>query len=684
MTRFSGILHGADYNPDQWQKYPEIIDRDFELLKAARMNSITVGVFAWAALEPEEGCYTFGWLDDIFERAERQGIRVILATPSGGKPNWLARAHPEVRRVKADGSRDPQYWRHNHCLTSPIYREKVAAINLQLARRYGRHPNLELWHLSNEYSGYCYCDLCKAAFRKWLRERYRSLDALNEAYWAHFWGHTFTDWEEIDFIDSSIHGLELDWKRFMTSQCASFMRLEAEPIRLHSPGVPVTTNFMYLYPGYNYWELAREVDIVSWDSYPSWHLGNEEMDESREGATIAFHHDVYRSMKRGKSFLLMETTPSQINHSEVSPLRRPGIHRLSSLQAVAHGSDSVCYFQFRKGRGSLEKFHGAVVDHLGDESPRVFRDVASLGETLGRISGVAGGETQAKVALIYDWENRWAIEQSRSPQNAHKEYLETCIANYLPFWKRGISVDVIDSEADLGGYSVVVVPMLHMIREGQTARFEKFVKYGGVLVATYHTGVVNETDLCFPGGAPGPLRGLLGILVEEFDALPDKRRRVVAPMADAGHGLDGTYQARHYVELIRAESARVLATYGDDFYAGYPSLTVNRFGDGRAYYIASRNDDRFQDDFFGSLASDLCLPRALEASLPPGVSASARWRGTRKYVFLLNFTAVSVAVEIPSEAYEDAETGEACCTPLQLASYGSRVLRQISPELSGS
>lgn len=674
MKRFPGILHGADYNPDQWVDFPEIIERDFQLLQAARMTSITVGIFAWSSLEPGEGRYTFEWLDEIFARAEKQDLRVILSTPSGAKPNWLARKYPEVRRVKPDGTRDPQFWRHNHCLTSPVYRQKVQAINTQLAERYGKHPQLELWHLSNEYSGYCYCELCKEAFRRWLQQRYQTLDALNKAYWSRFWSHTFSAWDEIDFIDPSMHGLELDWKRFMTSQCADFIRHEAAPIRRASPGVPVTTNFMYLYPGYNYWELARELDVISWDSYPSWHLGNAEMDESLEGATIALHHDVYRSMKQGQPFLLMETTPSQINHSDVSPLRRPGVHRLSCLQAVAHGSDAVCYFQFRKGRGGLEKFHGAVVDHVGHENTRVFGEVSRLGETLGKLSEVAGAQTRARVALIYDWENRWAIEQSRSPQNAHKEYLETCVAHYRPFWEKGISVDVVNAEASLDGYTLAVAPMLHLVTSGLAARLEGFVNRGGVLVASYQTSVVDEHDLCFPGGAPGPLRDLLGITVEEFDALPDRFRRSIAPVEGAGHGLSGSYQARHYLELLHAENAEVLATYTEDFYAGYPALTVNRFGQGKAYYVASRNDGRFQRDFLGFLATDLALPRALEVVLPAGVSASSRWHGERKYVFLFNFTAQPVCVSLPPEAYQDLESKQPCESTLSLEAFGSRIL----------
>ena len=215
------ILHGADYNPEQWLRYPGVIDEDFRLMKLAHMNSVSLGIFSWAALEPEEGKYDFGWMDDIFTRAEKDGVSVVLATPSGAKPNWLALRYPEIRRVAPNGLRRLQNGRHNHCLTSPVYREKVKAINTRLAERYGRHPSLVMWHVSNEYGGHCWCNFCKDAFRDWLKEKYQTLEALNEAWWTRFWSHTYTAWEEIDDIDDSVNGLTLDWYRFMTHQCRS-------------------------------------------------------------------------------------------------------------------------------------------------------------------------------------------------------------------------------------------------------------------------------------------------------------------------------------------------------------------------------------------------------------------------------------------------------------------------------
>ena len=672
----SKLLHGGDYNPEQWLRYPGIIDEDFRLFQAARLNSVTIGVFSWAALEPEEGRYEFGWMDDIFERAARQDIAVILATPSGGKPNWLAHRYPEIRRVTREGAREPQAFRHNHCLTSPVYRDKVHGINTKLVERYGKHPSLVLWHLSNEYGGHCYCPLCIGAFQDWLRARYLTLDALNEAYWARFWSHTYTSWDQIISIDGSVNGLLLDWKRFMTHQCCTFIRNEAEPIRRLAPGIPVTANFMPLFEDYNYWELAREIDVVSWDSYPSWHVKDAGFNEAGEGLRVAFAHDSFRSMKGGKPFLVMETAPGQVNWMESSPLRRPGIHRLNGLQAIAHGSDSVCYFQLRKSRGSSEQWHGAVIDHVGHPETRAFRDVASLGTTLEKLSGVCGGAVPARVAILFDWENRWAIAGSALPQNRHKDYVETALAHYEPFWRRGVSVDVIDSESPLDHYDLVVAPMLYLVRAGQAERLGQFVQDGGTLVGTYLTGLVDATCLAFLGGMPGPLRKIFGVWVEESDALPDSLRRQVLPVGANPCGLAGTYEARHCLDLLHTDGAEVLATYGDDFYAGRPALTRNSFGKGQAYYVASRNDDRFQNDFYGYLVEELALPRALNSTLPPGVTAHARIADGHRYVFVFNFTPTRVELDLGDDCWTDVETSQASLRQIWLSAHDSRIFRR--------
>ncbi|MDR2402682.1 MAG: beta-galactosidase [Spirochaetaceae bacterium] len=646
VTRFPHFLHGGDYNPDQWIKWKDTIwKEDMRLAKLAGINSLSVGIFAWAALEPAEGEYRFEWLDEVMDMLAENGIIAVLATPSGARPAWLSRKYPEVLRVNPLRRRNLHGERHNHCLSSPVYREKLTALNTKLAERYGNHPALGVWHISNEYSGECHCPLCQEQFRGYLKKTYPSLDALNEAWWTSFWSHTYGDWEEVEspgpLGETNTHGLNLDWKRFTTEQFVDFYRCEIAPLRKFSPGIPCTTNLMGTYPGIDYYRLAEALDLVSWDNYPQW-TGTEKDVEIAVDAS--FKHDLTRGLK-GKPFMLMESSPSATNWRPVAKLHRPGVHMLQSLQAVAHGADTVQYFQFRKGRGASEKFHGAVVDHEGSENTRVFRDVAALGERLKTLDGVVGTATPASVGLIYDWNVRWALDDVHGLLQRNTNYEQTALDHYRPFWQMGIPVEVIDSKRSFDDYELLIAPMLYLLREGVAGAVEAFLRRGGVFVATYVSGYVNPTDLCFQGGFPGPLRDALGIWCEEVDALYPEDRNTI-------EWNGRSYRAFDLCELIHPRGAETLGTYGADFYAGRPALTVNRFGKGRAYFIAARTGQDFLGDFYGRIAGDLGLVRALDGlpsaaglpALPPGVTAQVRSDGRRDYVFVMNFNPREVTV----------------------------------------
>lgn len=671
------FLHGGDYNPEQWLHAPEILKEDLRLMKLAHCNAMSVGIFSWAALEPEEGRFTFDWLDQVMGDLANNGVFAVLATPSGARPAWMSQKYPEVLRVSADRTRILHGARHNHCYTSPVYREKTALINRKLAERYRNHPALLVWHISNEYGGECHCALCQDGFRAWLKERYGSLEALNQAWWTAFWSHTYTDWSQIESPaphgEWAVHGLNLDWKRFVTHQTTGFMKNEIAPLRELTPNVPVTTNMMGTYSGLNYWKMAPELDVVSWDNYPAWHGVGEDW---KLGSSVSFVHDIYRCLKGGKPFMLMESTPSNVNWQEVCKPKRRGMHRLSSLQAVAHGADTVQYFQWRKSRGSFEKFHGAVVDHVGHDNTRVFRDVTEVGQLLEKLNTVIGTTVRAEVAIIYDWENDWAIGDLQGLSKKRRDYSGTCVAQYRPFWSWGVPVDVVSMDSDFAGYRLLIAPMLYMVRPGVAERIDKFVRNGGSLIATYWSGIVNESDLCFLGGFPGPLRKILGVWAEEIDVLHDGETNVVIPSAKNGLGLAGRYKARELCDLIHAENAQVLAKYGTDFYKGRPALTVHTFGKGKAYYIASRNDDRFQDDFYGGLVRGLELKRVLDVKLPKGVTAQLRTDGKNDFVFLLNFQPASRKVNLGRERVVDMLTGRAVQGTVTLPAYGSLVFRR--------
>jgi len=677
--KFPHFLHGGDYNPEQWLETPEIIDKDMELMKKAHCNVVSLGMFSWVNLEPQEGVFEFGWLDEVMDKLAANGIYAFLATPSGARPAWMAQKYPEVLRVGANRLRNLFGERHNHCYTSPIYREKVTIINTKLAQRYKDHPALIGWHVSNEYGGECHCELCQDAFRKWLREKYDDdLDKLNFAWWTNFWSRKYTDWSQIESPSPrgqvTLNGLNLDWKRFVTDQTLDFYKNEIKPLKEITSHIPVTTNFMGTYEGLNYWKFAPYLDVVSWDSYPRWH---GEKPDWKLASEVGFVHDINRSLKHGKPFLLMESTPSMTNWMEVAKLKRPGMHLLSSIQAVAHGSDSVQYFQWRKSRGGSEKFHGAVVDHCGHENTRVFNDVKEVGETLEKLDDIVGTTINPEVAIIYDWENKWAIDGAYGPRREKKDYSPTCQAHYLPFWEKGIPVDVIDMDQDFSRYKLLIAPMLHMVRLGVGEKVEEFVKNGGTFVATYWSGIVNENDLCFLGGFPGPLRSVLGIWSEEIDALYDEDYNLVKFIPNEDMYLEKEYKAEILCDLIHAEAAKVLAEYQRDFYAGFPAVTVNNYGKGKAYYIAFRDNGELLRDFYGNLISKLQLKRALEAELPQGVTAQWRTDGDRNFIFVMNFTPEAKNIKLGDIKLSDLLTSEKIENDLEIAPYGVRIVEKL-------
>ncbi len=670
------FLHGADYNPEQWLDYPEVLEQDIAMMKQANCNIMSVGIFSWAMLEPQEGVFNFAWLDDVINNLYKNGIHVFLATPSGARPAWLSHKYPEVLRTSQDRVHQLHGGRHNHCLSSPIYREKVKIINSELAKRYANHPAVLGWHISNEYSGSCHCPLCQENFRKYLKNKYKTLDNLNKAYWSVFWSHTYQDWDQIEspstIGENAVHALNLDWKRFATYMAMDFCKSEIDAVKPYNDKLKFTTNFMEFFYDYDYFEFAKVIDFVSWDSYPRWHFDKDELPTA---SYTAMNHDLMRSYKNGQPFVLMESTPSCTNWRDLSKLKKPMMHRLSSLQAVAHGADSIQYFQWRKSRGSSEKFHGAVVDHVGHINTRVGHDVVDLGKTLSKLGEIVGSSTKAEVAIVFDTQNRWAIDDSQGPRNAGIDYLQIVHEQYKAFWNRGISVDIIDESCDLNKYKLVVAPATYMIRGDFAKNVESFVQNGGTYVSTYWSGIVNETDLCFLGGFPGPLKNVLGIWDEETECLADFEEVDIKFDINNILNIKGSFKGRMLCALIHANEANILAHYESDFFANRPCVTCNNFGKGQAYYIATRMDDAFNEVFYSKLTEQLGIKGAIDTTLPKGVTCIARYNNDNKYVFVMNFNKTEQNLQLDSN-YINLETQETLSDIVHLEPYASLVLKK--------
>ncbi len=662
--RFPAFLHGGDYNPEQWLRYPEILEQDIALMREARVNCVSIGIFSWAFLEPEEGVYDFGWMDRVIDRLWSAGIHVDLATPSGARPAWLAQKYPEVLRVDSRFQRQHFGGRHNHCPSSPVYQEKVKAIDTALARRYAGHPAVVLWHISNEFSGDCRCPLCQENFRAWLRDRYGSLEALNDHWWTGFWSMRYTDWSQVESPSPAGQdanpAMWVDWRRFSTEQCRRFIRMEKEALHAVDPSIPVTANLMHRFWDYDYFALARELDVVSWDSYPAWGQG----DDLREAAEHAMTHDLMRSLK-DQPFLLMESTPSLVNWQPVNKMKKPGMHLLSSMLPLAHGAQSVMYFQWRKGRGGAEMFHGAVVGHDGTADTRTFREVRQVGEALEKLSSLYDApKAPSRACILFDWQNWWALDYAQMGRRGDMRCVETVFAHYLALWKQGISVDFRDCEtfADDGRYQLVIAPMLFMTRCGIEEKLRSFVARGGCLVMTCLSGTIGEDGLAHLGKTPHGLTEVLGLRVCELDALTDRQanRLIWGEEQYALHSL---------CEVIEAEGAEVPGRYGEDYYAGQPCLTRNTYGQGTAWYLAAQPEDAALDALYRRLIAEHALPRALPCELPEGVAAQERGGA----VFLQNWRAESRTVPT-GRAWRDLLTGETLTGAVPLGPLGVRVL----------
>jgi beta-galactosidase len=654
------LWHGGDYNPEQWSR--EVWQQDFQMMRKAGVTAVSVGIFSWVSLQPAEDRFTFDWLDEILDGLHQNGVKAILATPSAAQPAWVSQAYPDVLRSDERGVRNPHGRRVNYCPNSPDYRRLSGNIARALAQRYKDHPALILWHISNEYGGRCLCETCAARFREWLEQKYGSLDELNQRWWTAFWSHTYTDWSQImpplKEGETLTHGLNIDYFRFMSDSQLECYCNERDIIRAITPNIPITTNLMGAYKPLDYRRWAAEMDVVSWDCYPR---------PNQTPGEIALLHDLTRGLKDGQPFLLMEQTPSSQNWQEVNALKRPGILRLWSYLAIAHGADSILYFQWRRGRGGCEKLHGAIVEHAGREDTRVFREVSQIGAELHQLGDtIIGASMNAKVGLLFDWDNWHAVDDAVGPVR-QKRYLETISRHYLAFYRKNIPVDVVFPDSDFSQYEILVAPMLYMVKSGVAEKVEAFVSGGGSFVTTFLTGLVDETDLAFENGYPGPLSRVLGIWVEEVDALYEGQTNTIV-MRDGS----GNFTCSRLADLLHTETADTVAIYGSDFYAGLPVVTQNRFGSGNAYYLASDPEDRFLGSFYGKLIRQHNLSPAFDA--PAGVEITTRYKNGMALYFILNHNATLATLPVNGRTFHDLITGERIDDHLLLEGHGVSIL----------
>jgi beta-galactosidase len=647
----TGMLYGGDYNPEQWPE--ETWLEDVALMREAGVNIVSVGIFSWALLEPEEEVYDFAWLDRVIELLWSNGIAIDLATPTAAPPAWLVRRYPEVLPVTADGVRLEFGSRRHACPSSPVFREASVRIADRLARRYGGHPALALWHVSNEFGCHlpdCYCEVSAAHFRRWLEDRYGSVAELNRVWGTAFWGQRYGSFAEVApprRTPASINPTQaLDWRRFSSDALLECYEAERDAITASSPGVPVTTNFMCRFQPADYWKWAGREDVVTLDSYP-------DPSDPEAHVQAALDYDLARSLAGdGRPWLLLEHATGAVNWRPVNVPKRPGQMRLWAQQAVARGSDGAMFFQWRAARAGAEKHHSGMLPHAG-RAARGWAETVALGADLRALAEVAGTSVEATVALLFDWENWWAFDGGDHPSQL-LDLQRIVLDWYRPLHAANVAVDVVHPARDLSRYRLVVAPNLYLATDDVLRSLAEYAENGGVLAVGYFSGVVDEHDHIRGEDA---MRRLLGLRVDEAWPL------VAGASAEVVFGSGAVSTATWWTEWLEPDGAETLATYADAPLAGLPAVTRHELGAGRVHYCSAGLDPAGMAEVVRAACADAAVEPV--ADVPPGVEACRRSGDGRSYLFLLNHAGSPVEV-----------TGVGDGTPVKLDPFGVAVVRE--------
>lgn len=626
-----GISFGGDYNPEQWSE--DVWRHDIELMNEAGVDFATVGVFSWARLQPTATTWDFEWLDRVLDLLHDGGIRVDLATATASPPPWLSTAYPQIRPVDERGYRYAIGSRQTWSPHSSVYREHSLVLVEKMAQRYGDHPALAMWHISNElgcHNALCYSDDSAHAFRQWLRARYSDLERLNVAWGTDFWSQRYSAWEEI--VPPSVSTTfgnpthQLDWRRFSSNALLEQYRAEKAVLARITPNIPITTNFMVgmgqgsaLAGNMDYASWAPEQDIVSTDHY----LVGPETGDAAAHHLLSFSADLTRGVAGRRPWLLMEHSTSAVNWQHINRAKAPGEMMRNSLQHMARGADGIAYFQFRASRAGAEKFHSALVPHAGEESAR-WREVVELGSALRRLAPVAGSKVDARVAVLFDWESQWACEQEGHPSKAMQP-MEIARRAHRGFTSGGVTCDVIPSSTDLTRYAVIVVPALYLCSADTATRIADAAHAGARVLITAFSGIADEDDHVQLGGYPGAFRDLLGIRVEEFFPLAENEIR---------HLDDGTVAEIWTEYLTVADDVDVLARHTEGHLGGVPAVTKRPVGSGDAWYLATVPDAAGWE----KIADTVCTAAEIDVRRDLGgdVEVVRRSSGDRSWLFVLN------------------------------------------------
>jgi beta-galactosidase len=666
------LMLGSAWYPEQWTESQW--DADLALMQKAGFNMVRIGEFAWSSLEPAEGKYELDWMERAVAAAARHGIVTIIGTPTDAPPAWMTAEYPEILRVSEDGKQLQHGSRRHFSIASSRYRELCRKIVEQLAQRFGRNPNVVAWQIGNEYTEDSYDAESYQLFHRWLEKKYGTLGVLNRQWVTAYWSQTYTQWSQIPMTTGRANpGLLLDHMRFVTDTWRDFQRNQIDALRRHiEPRQLITTNFGGLgwANRFNRQQVAADLDLISWDEYlgAGWfdnaRNGTGHLDPLRSGAT----HDLVRGWKQ-RNFWVLEMPPGFVDWGSVSNSLDRGETRAMAWHAVGHGADCVAFWQWRSALNGQEQYHGSLVGPDGQPVP-VYEEIARLGGELAKAGPVlAGTQPVSEVALIHDYDSRWAIEFNRFSQRY--DQMQILIDYYRALREPTQAVDIVTPAMDLSRYKLVVAPSLNVVSPELAARLADYVRAGGHLVLGPRTGMKNEFNALNQERQPGPLLSAVGGRVEQFYALLED-----VPVAGAWGEGRATVWAERLDHLAPDVEVVLKFGAGNDWLTGAPAAVRRQLGKGTITYLGSVLDPTLMDRVARSwLAAAGVTSSAITA--PAGVAISRRVGGGREVYVVTNFSKEPQEIALPAAMTDVLNGGEK--SRLQLPRYGVAVVTRAAP-----
>jgi beta-galactosidase len=668
---------GVDYYPEHWPK--ERWTKDARLMQEAGVNTVRLAEFAWSCLEPQPDQFDFDGLDQALDVLQAHDIQVVLGTPTASPAPWVMALYPDAYRVTEHGLPQTYGNRREYCPTHPGYRERSRIVTLAMAEHYADHPAIIGWQTDNEFSGHCYCPICRAEFQTWLKDRYGGLNALNDAWGTAFWSHVYTEWSQIPLPMQTggvpNPGLGLDYRRFMSDAYVRFQQEQVDILRRNCPDQFVTHNFMgFGFDQLNYFDLAKPLDFVAWDNYlrTGWNLA-----QKADAVRSALGHDTMRGLK-AQNFWLMEQQSGSGGWQTVGMTPRPGEMRLWTYQAIAHGADAMIYFRWRTNRFGTEQYWHGVLDHHGQPRRR-YQEFQSIGTELKQVGEqILGAESRNQVAMLLSYDTRWAFHVQ--PNHNDFKYPELFGGYYTALNSRNVGVDIVPPTADLSQYGLVLAPALHVLSEEVADNLRQYVTGGGTLLTTARTGVKDDANAVVNAPLPGLLAELCGVEVDEYDVLPVD---VNVPLALELAGFDAnapTAHARLWCDVLTPTTAQIVGRYQQipdgpgPYFAGRVAVTLNHIGQGRAVYVGTMGDAALQQTIVDWLVDTVPVSPALIT--PDDVDAVERWKGDSRLLFLLNHADDSRDVTLPQQM-TDLLTGKVMEGQVALEPKAVLILREL-------